>query len=211
MLDVRDHVRAALIAATLLVHGIAASPLPKSVKRANFDSEMATEEFDRWVGILRGVGIRTTRKALADDAYASGVVLADLRGFLLGPFRPWFRISGTGQAWGLFTYPDSFPHQLVIEVREQGAWRAVFKALDPDAHWQRELLAYRRVRGVYDGNTQKPGPSYTHFVTWIGHRALEDFPTADAARVGFLRFHTRAPGEPADPSVEAKFQRVVER
>lgn len=211
MLERRDHVRAALIAVAFAVYGVAASPLPKSVKRTSFDNEIAVEEFDRWVALLGAVGVSTTRAELVDYAYESGVVLADVRTALLGPFRPWFRVSGTGQAWGLFTFPDSFPHQLVVEVDEGAGWRVVYAGLDDDADWMREVLAYRRVRGVYDGNTRKPAASYKTFVQWIGKRALADFPAAKRARVGFVRFHTRAPGEPPDPSREERFQRVVTR
>lgn len=208
----RDHLRAAVLALTVLVYGIAASPLPKSVKRSQFDTPIAIEEVDRWVGILGGVGITVTRKELADGSYASGKFFADLRRTLLGPFKGWFRVSGTGQGWGLFTYPDSYPHQLVIEVREKpGPWRPVYAALDPDADWRRDQLAYRRVRGVYDGNTRKPGVSYDNFVAWVARLALADHPDADEVRVGFIRTHSTMPNVTPDPERLAKHQRVVKR
>lgn len=211
MLELRDHLRAAALTIVLVVHGIAASPLPKSVKRAQFETAMAREELDRWAGILGGVGIAITREELAERSYAIGTDLAALRTTLLGPARPWFRLSGTGQAWGLFTYPDSWPHQLVVEIRVGTEWRTIYAGLDPDAAWRRDQLAYRRVRGVYDGNSSKPGKSYQPFVNWIGRLALADFPEAEEARVKFLRFHTRAPGEPQDPEVLEKFARTVAR
>ncbi len=208
----RDHVRAALIAVTLIVYGVAASPLPKSVKRSHFEQPIAVEELDRWVGILGGAGVTVTRAELADRAYVVGRALADVRSALLGPFKGWFRVSGTGQGWGLFTYPDSYPHQLVIEVRpSEGEWRPVYAALDPDAPWRRDQLAYRRVRGVYDGNTRKPGASYDNFVQRIGRLALTDFPDAAEARVGFISTHSTMPGRPRDPERLPKLQRTVAR
>jgi hypothetical protein len=194
------------------VYGLAASPLPKSLKRSQFDNPIAEEEFDKWVGILGGVGISTTRKDLADEVFDFGSIFAGVRGVLLGPFKGWFRISGTGQSWGLFTYPDSYPHQLVVEVRPAGGeWKTVFAGLDPDATWMRDQLAYRRVRGVYDGNTKNPGASYDNFVQWIGKRALEDFPDAAEVRVGFIRTHTVMPGVPPDPERLPRFQKTVTR
>ncbi len=207
----RDQLRAVLIALVIAVYGVAASPLPKGVKRSQFETAMAKEELDRWVGILGGVGVTTTRKDLADFSWEWGQSLSQVRSALLGPFRPWFRVSGTGQGWGLFTYPDTFPHQLTVDVRVNGEWKRVYAGLDDEADWMRDTLVYRRVRGVYDGNTRKPGASYTNFANWIGRRALEDFPEATEARVGFLRFHTLAPGEAPDPERTEKYQRVVTR
>lgn len=209
---VRDHVRAVVIALVLVVNGVAASPMPKSVKLSHFETAIAIEELDRWVGLLRSAGLTLTRPELAAHAYAIGTFFADVRGTLLGPFKGWFRVTGTGQGWGLFTYPDSYPHQLVIDVRPAaGEWRSVYAALDPDAAWRRSQLAYRRVRGVYDGNTRKPGASYDHFVAWAGKHALAEFPDAAEARVGFVRTHSTMPDAKPDPERLAKFQRVVKR
>jgi len=205
-------VRAALIALALVVYGVAASPLPKTVKRSHFEQPIAIEELDRWVGILGRIGVATTRAELSGRAYEAGRALADVRGALLGPFKGWFRVSGTGQGWGLFTYPDSYPYQLVIEVRPAaGDWRPVYAALDPDAAWRRDQLAYRRVRGVYDGNTRKPGASYENFADRIGRLALADFPDAAEARVGFIRTHSTMPGRPRDPERLPQHQRTVAR
>lgn len=211
MLERRDHLRAALIAVVLLVHGIAASPLPRSVKRSQFESAIAKEELDRWVAILGAVGVTLTREELAERSFARGQQLVKLRTFLLGPVRPWLRVSGTGQSWGLFTYPDAWPHQLVVEIRVGSAWRTVYAGLDDEADWNREMLAYRRVRGVYDGNTYKPTKVYENFARWIGGRALADFPEAEEARVKFIRYHTRAPGQEPDPERTEKLVRVVGR
>lgn len=208
----RDHVRAVVIALVLVVNGVAASPLPKSVKRSQFDTPIAIEELDRWVGISQTVGVPLTRAELTEHAYTIGKFFADLRGSLLGPFKGWFRVTGTGQGWGLFTYPDSYPHQLVVEVRPaDGEWRPVYTALDPDAAWRRSSLVYRRVRGVYDGNTRKPGASYDNFAAWLGKHALADFPDAAEARVGFVRTHSTMPDKEPDPERLPKFHRVVKR
>jgi hypothetical protein len=205
-----EPIRAALLAVVLLVHGLAASPMPRSVKRSQFDTPIGKEEMDRWVGILGTIGVPISREKLSDDVYAVGSFFAGLRGALLDPFKPWFRVTGTGQGWGLFTYPDSFPHQLVVEVHT-GAWRTVYAGLDPDAGWMRDQLAYRRIRGVYDGNTRKPGPSYDTFVAWVAARAFADFPDADQARIGFVRLHSTAPGVPKDSERSPRFQRTVHR
>ncbi len=207
-----------IIALVLGVSAVAASPMPKSVKKSHFDTPIAIEELDRWVGILGGVGLTLTRAELTEGAYGVGKFFADLRGTLLGPFKEWFRVTGTGQGWGLFTYPDSYPHQLVIEVRPgpsaagaEAEWQPVFAALDPDAAWRSSQFTYRRVRGVYDGNTRKPGASYDNFVAWAGKQALAEFPDAAEARIGFIRTHSTMPGKTRDAERLPKFQRVVTR
>ncbi len=192
--------------------------MPRSIKRSQFDTVIAQEEMDKWVRILGGVGIAITRDDLSNKTFAFGKIFADLRSFLLTPFKETFRITGTGQGWGLFTYPDSYPHQLVVEVRSaagdaegEGEWRPIYAALDPDHDWMRAQLAYRRVRGVYDGNTRKPGASYDNFVAWIGGLALTAHPDAAEVRVGFIRTHTIMPGETPDPERLPRFQRTVSR
>jgi hypothetical protein len=209
---VREHVRAALIALAILVHGVAASPLPKSAKRASFEQDIAKEELNRWVGILGAVGVDATPKELSDLVYQTSVALVDVRSTLLGPFRGWFRLTGTGQGWGLFTYPDSYPHQLTVAVRGvEQVWRPIYVALDPEYTWRRDVFVYRRVRGVYDGNTLRAGASYENFVRWTAREAFADFPEALQVRVGFYRFHTVRPDEPRDPERVEKHMRIIDR
>jgi hypothetical protein len=204
-------VRAALIALGVVVHGFAAAPLPRSVKRSQMDTPMAKEELGRWVAVAARVGVEITIPELADWMTSTGAVAASARKAVMAPFGPWFRLTGTGQGWGLFTYPDTFPHRLTVEVREGRSWRTVYAGLDPDATWMRPQLAYRRVRAVYDGNTDKVGPSYEPFVDWVAAHAFADFPDAKQVRVGFVRTHSTMPGEAADPEVAARLLRVRSR
>jgi hypothetical protein len=197
-----EHLRGALLLAVVLVHGVAASPLPRQVLRSQYETPLAREEVTRWRKTLLGAGVSLTETQLVDASFAVGSSLAGVRRALLGPFGELFRLTGTGQGWGLFTYPDTFPHQLHVWTREgaEAPWEVRYAGLDPEHAWDRDVLAFRRVRGIYDGQTTRPGTSWQRFAAWEARRALEAFPSATHARVGFLRRHTYAPGEaPATP------------
>lgn len=197
-------VRAALMALVLAVYGLAALPLPHSARRAMFDEPVAREELAAQAALLGRVGVAVTPAQVADVLQASNELGVAVYERTLKPLAPLFRWTGTGQSWGLFTYPDTFPHQLTVEVRAgpKAPWVTWFAGLDPEHAWMRDVIAYRRVRGVYDGQTSKPGASWNNLTRWLARRAFEQDATLTSVRVSFRRFHSVRPGEPADPAVE---------
>lgn len=204
-------VRAALLAIVIAVHGVAAAPLPSGVSASQFKNPIAQDEMRGWSRILSRIGIERSPEQLAEQALALGKQTSELRKTLLKPFGPLLRVTGTGQGWGLFTYPNSYPHRMEIQVREKGTWRVIFRALDPEHAWLEPTLTYRRVRGVYDDNVLNPRSSYNNFVRWVAGRAFEDFPDADAVRVRMIRSHVTLPGKPDDPETTVRLVRTVER
>lgn len=205
-------VRAALIAAALVANGLMALPLPKSVKRSNFDLPVAREELAAIRGHLGRLGVELTHEELADAFVAWGRPLAEARGWLTEPLKHPFRILGMGQSWGLFTYPDTWPHRLVVEARPKGGvYERLYAGLDPEHDWRRDVFVYRRVRGVYDGNTNKPGASWNNFARWTADRVFEEFRGYDEVRVFFERFHTVPPGGEPDPEVVVRHSRTFFR
>jgi hypothetical protein len=199
--EARIRLRAALIALGILVHGFAALPIPRSARRSSLDLPVAHDEIVLWSKFLTSWGFPIEPKALADDSFAVASGASDFRRAVMAPFNGWFRVSGTGQGWGLFTYPDSWPNQLRVDVRRKpnGKWEPLYAGLDPDLVWMRGRFVYRRVRGVYDGNSYKPGPSFENFVDWVADEAFAQFPDVREVRVSFMRLHTVLPGE--DPGV----------
>jgi hypothetical protein len=132
--------RAAGLAVVLLANLAVALPLPKSVKRSNFDLPVAREELSKLSAVLGVFGAPPTHDALADFLYASGKPLVGLRAALTAPTKEPFRILGMGQSWGLFTYPDTFPHRLVVDARSE-RWARVYAGLDPEHTFLREIFA----------------------------------------------------------------------
>lgn len=209
--EFRRRVRAVGIAILLVTQGMVALPLPRSVKRSDFDQPVAREEMGRWVEVLGSVGVHTTHDALADAFTEYGSAFGGVRKDVLLPLKPFLRLTGTGQSWGLFTYPDTFPHKLVIEARTGARWDTLYGGLDPDHTFLRNILVYRRVRGVYDGNSGKPGPSWENFTQWVARQAFAAFPDVEEVRVRFLRFHTVPPGGAADTEVVPRHARTILR
>jgi hypothetical protein len=207
----RADVRGALIALALLVYGALALPIQRSVRRSSFDTPVAREELARWTDLLARVGVHRSVGELADDLVDVGNAVGGVKATLTAPLKPWTRLTGTGQAWGLFTYPDTFPHRLVIEGRTGDTWRTLYAGLDPDATFLRDILTYRRVRGVYDGNTVKPGDSWNNFAAWAAKRVFESHPDVVEVHVLFHRFHTTPPDGPADPKVVPRHLRTFQR
>lgn len=205
------NVRAALLAAVIAVHGVAAAPLPSGVSANDFKNPIARDEMQRWSEILASIGVSASPEALSQRALAVGKESSELRKTLLKPFGPLMRVTGTGQGWGLFTYPNSYPHRMEIEILQDGQWVCIFRALDPSCDWMEAHLTYRRIRGVYDDNATSTRSSYTNFVRWIAKRAFEDFPAAESVRVRMIRSHVVLPGQPKDPKTTVRLLRTVRR
>lgn len=201
--------RAALLAAVLLVHGVAASPLPSSVDTSALNGPIGREELGRWVGILGGLGVQTTREELVTRLVAAGEAGAAVRNAVVKPFAPVMRLTGTGQAWGLFTYPNTLPHTLVIAAERGGQWEELYRALDPEHAFLEPQLTYRRMRGVYDDNASKVRPSYDNFTRWVGRQVFAAYPDATRVKVYMERRHVLPPGQPPDPEVKIRLSKVL--
>ena len=75
----------------------------------------AQAEVERWSGILGQLGVDIPPDELTVKALEIGAASTRFRRTFLKPSRPFRTLTGTGQAWGLFTYPDPYPGRLVVE------------------------------------------------------------------------------------------------
>jgi hypothetical protein len=195
----RSDLRATMLAVVVAINGIAALPLARKADHKSFERKLAQDEVRRWQGLLAGVGLGFTREELTEGAFTFAKGSLATRKFLLDPFKPWFHFTGTGQAWGLFTYPDRYPGRLLVEAREgEGEWVLLYAALDAEHAFNRDKLVYRRVRGVYDSSSEKVGTSYDPFCSWIAAEVFAARPQYEEVRVRFLTIHTHEPGEQGD-------------
>ena len=191
-----DDARAALLLVVLAPNLFASLPLARSASRKNFDTPVARDEFTRLRELAATFGWTLSHEEMADFVFAAAHAEVAFRNALLAPARPFFRITGTGQAWGLFSYPDRFPAQLIVESRPRGgAYQLRFAALDQDADLGAEKLVYRRVRGVYDSNSDKLGATWDPFVSWAAGEVFAADPEAYEVRVQFRRLRTFEPNE----------------
>lgn len=199
----REDVRAALLLVVIAVHGFAAAPLARSANRETLNLRFATDELTRLQAALAPLGLRPGVDTLGDLAFEVASFQARLRSAGLAPVQGFFRLTGTGQAWGLFTYPDRFPARLVVEGRPaDGEWARLYASLDPDATFNGDKLEYRRIRGVYDSNSERARATWDPFVSWVAAEVFRADPTADEVRVSFQQIHTYEPWESGRVLVE---------
>ncbi len=203
--------RAGLLAVVLGIHGFIALPLPSSVREVDLKKPVAAAELQRWSHWLGKVGIDRSPDHLRADVLRIGQPVAAFRRAVLKPMQPFLRLTGTGQGWGFFNTPDSYPDQLRVEGRKKGEWELLFAAMDPEHDHLGPQLRYRRIRGVYDANTDRPGASYKHLVDWIADQIFQGDPDVTAVRVSFLRTHTTPPGRPADDLAKKRLVRIRRR
>lgn len=207
-----DRVRAYAILLVLLVQGILALPIPRGLKRADFDDPRSREESAAVREHLAGLGLDLSHEELADGLFALSERLRAGREAALAPVQPLLRLLGINQAWGLFTYPDTQPSRLVVEGRAaEGPWQRLYAGHDDEADLLAPLFRYRRLRGVYDGQAWKPGGNYSRFTQVAARRVFEARPELVQVRIGFERFHVRQPGRADDPAVTRVHFRTLRR
>lgn len=210
----RPEVRAALITVALVIHGLAAAPIPHVVTKEDLRNPVSQEEVQRWAARLTSLGYTIDAEALSERVMAITKVIGGSHRAVLAPFQPLFRWTGTGQGWALFANPDIYPSRLEIRIRRDGAdWEPLYLRLDPDHDWASDLLSYRRVRGVYDagGYGKRPRAPYRRFAEWIGQRVLTTEPTIAEVEVRMLRTHTTLRGQAVDDTVEVRHVIPVRR
>ena len=202
--------RAGLIALTLAVHACAATPTPRRIKPEDARTATAQEEIRLWLNVMARVGVQMSSDKLLELVNTIGGTASDLKQGIMAPFQPLMRVTGTGQSWALFAYPDRYPNRLVVEIREpNGQWTPVFRSADPEHEFLEPQLAFRRVRGVYDTAASRgsPGKVYDRFVDWVARETFAAWPDADDVRVKMVQFHVDLPYESS--AAEAEKTRLV--
>lgn len=194
------HLRAAFVLVLVSVCLLAALPMPGPHTRSALDDPAGRRELDQWVDLLGGLGIRTTRDELADYVMIVARGARSTRSTVLRPFGPLFRITAAQQGWGLFAYPDTHPHALVIEARrgDPDGWFVLYDSADPRSRWMADVITYRRIRATYNPAIRPPS-GYSGFATWIASRVFLADEDVEEVRVLLRRQRTLLPGEPGDP------------
>ncbi len=205
-----DDARAALLLGVIVVNAVAALPGFPGLRRANFDHPSARDELGRISAVGADWGIEFDPDTLADALYTAADTHRRARAAVLRPLRPWFVYTGTGQSWGLFTYPDRFPSRLVVQGRTaDGPWERLFVAHDSNTAFDEGAFTYRRVRAVYDGHADRSDRTWERFCTWAALRVFVARPDVVEVRVSTLELHTREPGE-ANAAVVEGVERGVQ-
>ncbi len=198
--------RALILTAVLLAQIADAIPLPE-LHEKDLRHPVAKAELKRWTRTLNGWGLPITEAELAARGLAVGNVATRARQAVLRPWRPFRTLTGTGQSWGLFAFPESHVGRLVIRARAaDGDWEELFRAPeDGDGGLLSQRLHFRRVRGIYDDacDRPRPGPLWRRFSRWVAREVFEERPELDEVEVRIDLEHVVPPGrgEPDPPRV----------
>lgn len=207
-----DHVRAALLAAVIGLQGLAALPLPSRISEKDLANPVVKEELERWVDLINGLGVSMTEAQLLALIDPPTELAKEVRSTLVAPIKPVNRLLGIQQGWGVFGTPDTWPHALVIEGRVGPGHprRTLYRSLDPEHRWSRDLLRFRRVRALYAPGNNRP-PGWNGFASWIAERAFRDHPDLNDIWVFAERSHVTLPGEAPDSTVLVRFSQRERR
>lgn len=206
-------VRALLIGAVLVVQLLDAIPLPE-ISRKDLRWPIAKAEVKRWTQLARDLGMDVDEDDTEDLALALGGGAGRFRKTVLGPTRPFRRITGTGQAWGLFAYPDPFAGRLIISGRtDDEAAVELYRAPGEGEAWLIELVEYRRIRGIYDDNGDRPRPGGMHraLTRWVSRRVFERHPEFDEVEIRLDLVEVHLPGGEPEPPEVRRHVRVERR
>jgi hypothetical protein len=203
------HLRAGLITSVCLVATCAAFPMPGPATEKALTDEAGQAELRQWIGLLHNVGIELTTDELG--AWVMWVARGSrkIRATVIAPFNQFFRLTATQQGWGLFAYPDTHPHTLMVQgAASAGPYRDLYVSQDPEHRWLAGTLHYRRIRALYNPG-RRPPRTYGPFVTWLAARAFEDHADVDRVQVHFTRARTTLPWEPDTPEPSRMLHRKV--
>lgn len=188
-------IRALLIALALLVE--LTHSLPDRVvdgqRLERPEAQRFVTESDHW---LATVGLSPGRRAIGRTLRRASEELVAARAFVLRPFEPLFRLTVTGQQWGLFLLGTRECFRIHVEVRRpRAAWSELYRAPGEGPPWLSRLLRYRRVRGIYNPSSRSgPRGQYEGFVRALARQVLARDRQLNELRVRMERLHIVAPG-----------------
>ena len=197
--------RATLIGVVVLAQLIDALPLPE-LREDHFDNPVAHDELEGWAEALQGAGLDVSPDALREFGLGLGRGSVAFRKLLLRPWFPLRQLTGTGQSWGLFAYPDPYAGRLVVEGRTGEAWAELYRAPDGGEGSLAARLDYRRTRGVYDDACDRPKPRkiYSRFARWVAEEAFALDPALDEVEVRLDLVHILPPAQRAREKPEKR-------
>jgi hypothetical protein len=204
-------IRAVLIAVALLAHGIYALPIPEPVSNTDVKNEVRQRDIAVWREWMASVGLEVSLEQFERTLIDTTQALSKLHRTLKKPFKPAFDLVGANQAWALFASASTSPDRLVIEIDRGEGWEPILRRLDPCCPWREPQLQYRRLRGVWDGQTKSMRAGYKGLTKWLAHKVFEEYPDAQRMRVYLERGVSVYPWQEPDPTLKIMHERVHRR
>ena len=204
--------RAALITVVLLCNALLALPSPGNVTEEKLANEVARDEIRLWQRVLAQVGIERSEDQIAQLATTWGPRVHEVRQALVAPLKPFTHHLKLNQRWALFTYPDTWPHYLVVEAKGgPGPWELVHRTHDREHDFLDEKLRYRRLRGYWSALPRKHSSRWKRFSRWLADQVFDAHPDYQIVRVRFERVQTTPPYSDEPPEVSDTRKRILKR
>ena len=205
--------RAGLLAVVIAINLFIAVPWGPRITEDSLKKPIAADEVTGWMTLLDSLGVPMSRATFERLVVQVSGAIYTVDQAIQAPVKPLMRITGTGQAWALFSTPDSRPARLEIDGRtgDHGPFEPLYKRWDPDHAMLSSQLTFRRIRGVYDGQSNSPGRAYRNFNRWVARQIFQRRPDLDRVRIRFIRTHTVPPTSPPDPEISEEHARIVRK
>ncbi|MCB9797051.1 MAG: hypothetical protein H6741_30570 [Alphaproteobacteria bacterium] len=207
----RAEFRAAVLAAAIFVSFLDALPLTSAPKLMHLREPAVAEQLRHWAEVL---GRDQDYPTFEQDVLRLGGVFANSRKGVLKPFRPFNRYTGTGQAWGFFAWPETYPYWIKVEGRPRGGdWELLYEPLNAEAQLMNFELRYRRTRFLFVDALRMadPEPIVSRMADWVAPQVLERRPDLDEVKVYFRRARTPKPGQAPRKPAEQLYTQLRSR
>ena len=206
-------IRATILTVVIAINLVVAVPWGPRITENTIKKPIAQDEITNWLAFVQGLGVQMSQEAFEGWVIWTSNAIADVDQALVAPTKPFRRITGTGQAWALFATPDSRPAAIEISGRngDEGEFELLFRRHDPAHTMLGDHLSFRRMRGIYDGQSAKPGRAYRNFNRWVAQSVFALRPDLDRVQAAFRRRHTVPPTQPPDPEVKIEHARILKK
>lgn len=208
-----DYVRAGILTLVIVLQLLDAIPLPE-LRPHHLTNPVARGELRRWTNTLNRAGVDISEQELTGLGLEVGGAARTFRRWVLQPWLPFRRVTGTGQSWSLFAIPEPAAGRLVVEGVDTDGHRTTFyRAPGGEGDHLESMLEYRRIRGVYDGASDRPTPRkvYAQFGKWLSAHLMAEHPDLQLVEIRLDLHRIRTPDEPPSPPDERRHARMYTR
>lgn len=199
----RAPLRALGIAAALGFIALDAAPLPDHISRRLVATPEIQAELDAWVDYLRRAGLELDGEAAKDRLVNAARAVARARRAAQAPLARFCALTGTGQDWGLFAYPERNPRTIIVEGRPaDGDWETLYRPFEASDPRLAARLRYRRLRAPINavGGRDASGPQHRRLVAWVADEVFAARPDLVEVKVYFESRPAAGPGEDPAPA-----------
>jgi hypothetical protein len=185
---------------------VVAFPAPTGTGRVlSPDHPSFATEVRPWARLFRMSDEEFARRAISvREGWVSG------RARVVAPLERYLSLLGAQQPWSMFSTPNRFPKNFVVEVRTAGGEWQFLSGL-PSGAWRRSFFENERTRSWLNQiGAQELTPLFDSFCELVAGEALRDAKW-QAARCRLQRAHAIDWRHPEPAPVEDLMEKVVAR